>query len=85
MKTAVFAICALYALIIVVFGITTATASGMDAMSRGMSFGFLILGAAITALFAVPALILAAKDKALPWALGLVLVPAVLMIVTGGI
>jgi hypothetical protein len=84
MRNGIFILCGLYAMAFVAIWIGTATASGMDNMSRGMSFGFLIAGVAITAVFAVPALILALMDRALPWALGLALAPVLLLLVTGG-
>lgn len=52
--------------------------SGMDAAGRGMAMGFLMIFAAVAALFLVPAMVLALKDKALNLALVLALFPPVL-------
>ncbi|MDJ0824837.1 MAG: hypothetical protein QNJ16_04975 [Rhodobacter sp.] len=54
---------------------------GMDAAGRGMVMGFLMIFWAITALFLIPALILALNNKALNWALGLALTPPVLALI----
>lgn len=51
---------------------------GMDAAGRGMGRAFLMIFAGVAALFLVPALILALRNKALKLALGLALAPAVL-------
>lgn len=47
----------------------------MDAAGRGMAMGFLVVGAMIAGAFTIPALILAALNKAPKWALGLSLAP----------
>lgn len=54
--------------------------SGGDAAGRGMALGFISIGATTTAIFLIPALILAIADKALKWAVGLALVPAILLV-----
>lgn len=56
----------------------------MDAAGRGMAQGFLVVGIGIAALFAGPALILAALGRAPKWALGLVLVPAAALLLALG-
>lgn len=87
-RKGVFAICGLYAVIFAAAWISTAMASGMDNMSRGMSLGFIMVGIGFTLIFAIPALILAGMDKAPGWALGLSLVPlaaAILMMMSGGV
>ncbi|MFC3614631.1 hypothetical protein ACFORG_12730 [Lutimaribacter marinistellae] len=68
-----------YAILYAWAWIDTATAP-MDTAGRGMTFGFLTVGVGITALFVIPALILALRDKALKWALGLALTPAALLV-----
>lgn len=64
----------------------TATAS-LDAAGRGMALGFISIGMMATALFVIPALVLALMDKAPKWALGLALTPAALLVlvVLGGL
>ena len=84
MRKFVLFICIAYALLFAGLWIATYTDTTMDNMSRSMSFGFLGLGLAFTALFAVPAFIMAFMDKALKWALGLSLVPAIAAIVGQG-
>ncbi len=79
MRRAVFALCLAYVLLFGWAWYDTTNAS-MDAAGRGMALGFLTIGIGATALFAVPALILAAMDKAPKWALGLALAPAGLLI-----
>lgn len=54
---------------------------GGDAAGRGMALGFISIGATATAVFVIPALILAILDKAPKWALGLALTPAVLLVI----
>ncbi len=51
---------------------------GIDAAGRGMAMGFLMIFCVITALFLIPALILALNNKALTLALILSLAPPVL-------
>ncbi|MCE8509726.1 hypothetical protein KBY31_02470 [Ruegeria pomeroyi] len=80
MRRAVFAICLAYALLYGGAWISTVNAS-LDAAGRGMALGFLTVGMGTTAIFAIPALILAISNRALNWALGLSLVPAVLLLV----
>ncbi len=54
---------------------------GMDAAGRGMAMGFLMIFWAITALFLIPALILALNNKALNVALILALTPPALALI----
>ncbi|MBE1283563.1 MAG: hypothetical protein GJ676_09660 [Rhodobacteraceae bacterium] len=68
-----------YVVLFVVAWVSTATAS-MDAAGRGMALGFLTVAIGITVIFVIPALILALRDKAPNWALGLALAPAALML-----
>ena len=78
MRRAVFALSLAYAILFGWAWFDTLDAS-MDAAGRGMALGFLTIGMGVTALFVVPALVLALVDKAPKWALGLALTPAVLM------
>ncbi|MEX0286581.1 MAG: hypothetical protein AB3N23_18390 [Paracoccaceae bacterium] len=86
MRRAVFILAVAYALF---FGWTwhDVANSSNDAAGRGMAMGFLTIAMFGTAVFVVPAVILAAMDRGLKWALGLALAPAVLMmvIVYGGV
>lgn len=79
MRRAVFALSLAYAVLYGWVWYDTVTAS-MDAAGRGMALGFLSIGMAATAVFVLPALVLAAMDKAPRWALGLALTPAVLLV-----
>jgi len=74
MRLAVLLLAILYAVVLTWSFHSTANAS-MDAAGRGMAMGFLTLGAMIAAAFTLPALILAALNKAPKWALGLALAP----------
>ena len=53
---------------------------GGDAAGRGLALGFISIGATTTAIFLIPALILAIVDRALKWALGLAILPGVLLV-----
>lgn len=79
MRRAVFAISLAYAILFAWSWISTATGT-MDAAGRGMALGFLMIGIIATAIFVVPALVLAIRNKALNWALGLSLTPAILLL-----
>lgn len=77
MRRTVFALSLAYAILFGWAWFDTLNGS-MDAAGRGMALGFLTVGIGITALFVVPALILAVRNTALNWALGLASAPAVL-------
>ena len=51
-----------------------------DAAGRGMALGFISIGMMATAVFLIPALILAILDKAHKWALGLAVTPVALLV-----
>ncbi|WP_458722322.1 hypothetical protein [Shimia sp. W99] len=79
MRRAVFALTLAYVILFTWAWIDTVNAS-MDAAGRGMALGFMTIGIGITALFVIPALIMALNNKALKWALGLALTPAALLL-----
>lgn len=79
MRRAVFSLSLAYVILFTWAWIDTLNAS-MDAAGRGMALGFMTIGLAITALFVIPALIMALNNKALKWALGLALAPAALLL-----
>lgn len=79
MRVAVFAICLAYALFFGWNWVETVKAGG-DAAGRGMALGFLTIGMGTTAIFVIPALILAITGRGMKWALGLALVPALLLL-----
>jgi len=78
MRIAVFAISLAYVLLYGWAWVGTVNAS-MDAAGRGMALGFLTVGIGPTAIFVIPALVLAIANRAPKWALGLSLAPAALL------
>lgn len=79
MRRAVFALSLAYVILFTWAWIDTLNAS-MDAAGRGMALGVMTIGMAITALFVIPALLMALNNKALNWALGLALTPVALLV-----
>jgi hypothetical protein len=81
MRLAVYALCALYALLFGLAWLNTA-AHPIDPAGNAMAEGFLVIGMTVTLLFALPALGLAllGVGRALRVALVLALVPPVLLL-----
>ena len=74
MRRAVFIVLALY-IALFAWSFISVSGGGLDAAGRGMAMGFLMIGAGLTALFAVPALVLAVRNRAPQTALILALFP----------
>ena len=78
MQKTVYYLSAAYVFLLVAMWLSILLDSTMDNMSRGMSFGFLMVYAAVVAVCILPALFLARRGIGLEWAIGLAVAPGAL-------
>ncbi len=83
MFKAVYILCAIYAGLLTFWAVSISTSTS-DAAGIGMAWGFFMVGAGATGLFAVPALVLALARTWPRMAITLAAIPAFLAILAAG-